>query len=178
MSGFPIGEMHYGEGKTDMESVVLVIFHLCLAVSIHGLLHRITKRRKAVTMKSTVIYVVVFSMLYISLNSIGSTLIYSSMMLYSCSSLLIAYLYAGVVLGGETPSSMILHALSRRHHMSEKECVELFTEDMLVWKRIADLCRANLITKTGDHMNITTKGSRVVWVIGLYERVFFRHHGG
>ena len=178
MNVLPDGEMRYGVGKNNMESLMIVVGCLLFGMVIHSMIHRYLRRRHAVSMRATLVYMYMCIPLLIGLVYVQSNLIISSIVLYICMVSLLSFLYVGVVLGGETPSSMILHALSARKHMTQEEITGLFSEEVLVWKRIEDLKHSGLISMTNGTVRATDKGQRLVSYISIYERLFHRRHGG
>jgi hypothetical protein len=161
-----------------MGSLLLVVGVFVLFIYIHRVLHMYLKKHLMLSYTVTLSYLFGLIPLTILLYFIGSEVIYSSIILYLLLSLLMSFLYLGVVLGGETPSSMILNALKNNPHMTKEQILSIFSEKILIWKRIEDLSRAGLIKIRESNITATTKGKNITRYIKLYETLFNRMERG
>lgn len=154
--------------------VALGVFFLSFIA--HIVLHRVRSRR---SMTSACVYCGGFVLLVVITQDMSLPYPISSLVLYSLLSLFASYLYVGVLLGGETPSSMILLALKKRSVVSESELCALFSREKLLEKRIDDLISSGLVTKDREgRLFVTKKGEGMMVFVYLYRTIFARATGG
>ena len=161
-----------------MSSILSIIVVLVLSFSAHRMLHIWHRTSGKVSFASTFIYAVGGIVLFFLLEWQQSHLLLSSLVVYLLCSGILSFFYLTIVLGGETPSSMILDALSTARSMSEKELYKLFSEKQLIWKRIDDLKGSTLIAFDGEKIVCTPKGLSIVRIMSWYRWVFHRQLGG
>lgn len=161
-----------------MLSLVSILSVLGFFIWVHRGIHLSGRKNNAITLGSVCVYLVGVVPLVFLLLYIQSDFIFSSILLYLLLSAIFSFLYVGVILGGETPSSMILHALASRPGMTKSAIESLFSEKQLVWKRIEDLRASGLVAITSQGVVGTKKGMQFARMIAAYETLFYRKKRG
>lgn len=161
-----------------MLSLVSILVVLVFFIWVHRGIHLSGRKKNVITLGSVCVYLLGVVPLSALLLYLHSDFIFSSVVLYVLLSAILSFLYVGVILGGETPSSMILHALTSHRHMSTSAIESLFSEKQLVWKRIEDLRASGLVDIAPQGIVCTKKGMKWARIIGAYEILFHRKKRG
>lgn len=147
-----------------MISFFYVYFVFGIALVLHIIIHRVGIR----SIKNSI----VFGFGYFFISGVSSIVIYSLL------SLLWVILYLTPLLGGESPTSMILESFKKKRQQTASDLVNLFTNTGLIWKRIDDLRSSGLIVKNGAGYVVTMKGNMVARCIIFYQSLFNRRLTG
>jgi hypothetical protein len=156
-------------------SIVIVFLALAVSFLLHAMCHRFFGIR---SMKLGGVYIAGGVFLIIVLRIFENQFFFPAVVLYTLVSFYSMFLYFGVLLGGETPSSMILRTLQKKKYMKEHEVYALFSKQFLVQKRIEDLRVSGLIHIKDGRYVMSKKGTYVYRCMMLYRRMFHRGAGG
>jgi hypothetical protein len=151
---------------------MISLFVFAYVFAIHIILHRVLLRAGTVSLKTLAVYPAgLILMLYLP------SPVYM-ILFYSLFSLLVSVLYLGVCLGGQTPASMILDAYKGKKSFTEKQLIALFSPDLLLWKRLDDLLRSKLVTKTRDRYCISPGGNVLYTFFHAYQTLINSRKNG
>lgn len=164
--------------KVIMFSLFSVLLVCIFFMWVHRMIHMAGRKRHAISLGTVSVYLIGIVPLIILLQLIHSDIVFSSLLLYLLLSAILSFLYVGVILGGETPSSMILHAFKSRPRMSLSQIESLFSEKQLIWKRIEDLRSSGMVEITPTFIVCTKKGMQYARIITAYETIFHRKKRG
>ena len=158
----------------SMQSYLIVWASFIGSFLLHVIVHRVSLRRRTVTLWSTTVYGVGALAVYWFWLKGYVTLPVSSGFLYVLLSAAAIFFYLTPYLGGETPVSMILTSFQQKKRQTIKNLVSLFSVGGLIEKRIEDLVVNNLVVRRGGKLRITPTGYAVYLVIQVYKSVFHR----
>lgn len=154
------------------------LFVFAYVFIIHIILHRMLLRVRTVTLKTLIVYPAgLFVLLYFRVAGYFEVPLYF-LMLYTMVSILISVLYLGVYLGGQTPASMILDAYAKKKSYTQKQLLSLFSEDMLLWKRLDDLLRAKFVKTNHIGYAVTSKGYAIFRFFHAYQHLIRTKNSG
>lgn len=154
-----------------MNDIGLLLGMFSITVLVHSLIHHLWRRVAKPPIALLALYGI--GVLYAIIK-----LPISLAAIYVLLSVISAILYVGVLVEGETPTSLILSSFARDKTQTITSLMSLFTEDMLLWRRLRDLMASGLVERRGTRYMITKKGAWIVRCIRWYMFVTGRPLGG
>lgn len=163
---------------------ILLIFVFCFFC--HSLLHHFLRASRKRTFLLWLIYPLGFlgCLYFLSRNiyifpGYGQFLPLVSLILFIELSLLMAVFYFSVITAGaQTPAEIIITSLQKKPR-TEKELLSLFSDELLITKRIIQLKTYGLITSDSKgHLVVSTSGKYFVSLIQLASAVLGIPVGG
>jgi hypothetical protein len=164
----------------------MIGFFVCLII--HACIHRILLKKKIISLAVLAIYMIpmiVFAFAVLGYIQLPRILLEDSMhvpltafVLYFLLVCVTSIFYLGVVLGGETPSSMMIAAFTKEPRLTPEKLARLFTEKGLLWKRIDDLVNTGMIYKQKGKYRIKPQAMYIARCIVWYQQLFARCKSG
>jgi hypothetical protein len=173
--------------------LLVTIFIFFIFASSHIFLHKFLVARGAVTFHSIWIhgfgFLVSGAVIYTLLISkygqqerfsdwITLSLPLTSLVMYLLAAVIQAIFFTGPYLSDEAPSAKILTTLSVNKRMSEREIQNMFSNRVLVLKRIDDLYKGQMIVRKKGKLLMTDKGNNTATVLETYRNILGWGKGG
>lgn len=135
-----------------------VIFAVCFFV--HIFLHRLLKIFHT---KSFLVIFVYGVGLIINAHAVGSV---TSIIFFVLLSILMMVIYLPVTIAGaQTPAAIILTAFAKKSKQKKSALLKLFSQKLLIEKRIEDLQKVGLVTQRKGIFTVTRRGKIISFFI-------------
>ena len=169
-----------------MQYIAISLISFLLTVTAHILIHRFLAKYKIITFKTTVVFIIGFSintlLIFLKVTKCSDEIIclnnwwtfsipVTSSILYIL--LVFDYLafFASPYLGDESPSSKIFLLVRKKKTATFAQIINTFSNQELISKRIDDLVRSKLVEKSGNQIVISDRGKTFLKIMNLYRKL-------
>lgn len=157
-----------------IKTLLLAFLIFFIAVTVHAIVHRLLLRIKIVTLRSIIVYLLGLFVLSYIVFSYQLPIPFTGIVIYLLLSSIIMFFYFAICLGGDTPSAKIIASFHHKTTQTFEDILGLFTDDILIWKRIADLEVTHFIYKHNNTYTVTKRGAVLVLIAHWYRSIFNR----
>lgn len=175
-----------------MRDILLSVAVFFVTAILHVIMHRVLKKFRIVTFKTTLVFTAGFilnlSLLYFfrpQINAFQTGNLWwfistplSALAFYVCFSFVYVLFFTSPYWGEESPSFRIFFLIKKFGQMSQADLLKYFSNEDFIQKRLQDLELEGFTGKKGDKYYLEARGRGLLNLIETYRKILNWYPGG